>query len=211
MIKQRIGLFGGTFDPVHFGHLRPALELRDSLQLDVVRLLPCHLPAHREQPGATSAQRIAMLELAVADTQGLVVDDREAQRDTWSYTVDTLTAFRLEYPEAELVFFLGMDAFSRFTTWHQYDLILTLAHLVVIDRPGASVDGDEERLLMSRQVSALSDVSTPAGAIILQQVSQSDISATRIRALVADGRDIRFLLPEVVRDYIIEHKLYRAG
>ncbi|MBX2825040.1 MAG: nicotinate-nucleotide adenylyltransferase [Gammaproteobacteria bacterium] len=211
MTRQRIGLFGGTFDPVHFGHLRPALELRESLHLEVLRLLPCHLPAHRDQPGATSRQRIEMLELAVDGVDGLVVDPREAQRDTWSYTVDTLSGFHTENTSLELIFFLGMDAFAKFTTWHRFEAILDLAHLVIIDRPGAEVGGEEERLLMSRQVDSLDSAPAPHGAILLQRVSQSDISATRIRELVAAGRDIRYLVPEAVYDYILENNLYRAA
>lgn len=210
MTPEKIGIFGGTFDPVHFGHLRPALELREALSLDVVRLLPCHVPAHRDLPGTSSQQRIAMLELATEGVDGLVVDTRETLRDTPSYSVDTLETFRAEFPDAQLVFFLGMDAFAGFSTWHRFEDVLKLAHLVVIDRPGAAVDDVEERLLMSRQVTSLDDTTGKAGSIVLQQVSQSDISATRIRHLVAAGRDIRYLVPESVRSFIVDHGLYRG-
>lgn len=207
---SRIGIFGGTFDPVHFGHLRPALELCESLALDVVRLLPCHLPAHRDSPGASTEQRVAMLELAIEGAEGLQVDTRETLRDSPSYSVETLETFRAEYPKAQLVFFMGMDAFASFSTWYRYEDVLELAHLVVVDRPGAKVDDREERLLMSRQVSSLEEANGIAGSIVLQQVSQSDISATRIRHLVAAGRDIRFLVPESVRQFILEQGLYRT-
>lgn len=220
-MAERIGIFGGTFDPIHFGHLRPAIELCELLSLNSLRMLPCHLPAHRGRPGATSEQRIEMLQLACNDTPKLSVDKREALRDSPSYSVDTLKTYKSEFPGSQLLFFMGMDAFAKFTHWYHWEEILTLAHLVVIDRPGAVLSGAEERLLMSRQTSSLprpkarsnagsgNELDVSSGEIVVQSVSQSDISATRIRELVAAGRDIRFLLPEPVRHYIAQHKLYQ--
>lgn len=222
-LPERIGIFGGTFDPIHFGHLRPAIELCELLSLSSLRMLPCHLPAHRAQPGATSKQRIEMLHLACDDTPKLSVDNREALRDTPSYSVDTLKTYKSEFPSSQLLFFMGMDAFAKFTHWYHWEEILTLAHLVVIDRPGAVLSGPEERLLMSRQASRLpmsaarsaaktrsdNQLDISSGEIVVQSVSQSDISATRIRELIAAGRDIRYLLPEPVRHYIAQHKLYQ--
>ncbi len=208
-MAERTGIFGGTFDPIHFGHLRPALELKQQLSLSSVRLLPCHRPSHRGAPGATTAQRIEMLTLAIAGCDGLVIDTRESMRDAPSYTFDTLTSFRQQSPNASLLFFMGMDAFAGFTGWHKWEGILELAHLVVIERPGSSVSGAEERLLMQRQARNVSSLTDTSGSIIVQSVSQSDISATRIRALVNKGDDIRFLLPETVREYILDHGLYR--
>jgi len=190
---SRIGVFGGTFDPVHFGHLRPALEMCELLELNSLRLLPCHLPTHRDQPHASSSQRIDMLQLACALSPKLQVDDREARRSTPSYSVDTLKSFRKEFPSAQLLFFMGM----------------TLAHLVVMPRPGAEVDGAEERLLMSRLCDSASALVQHAGQILTPEVAQFDISATRIRALIAERRDIRFLLPESVREYIVREQLYQ--
>lgn len=210
-MQERIGIFGGTFDPVHFGHLRPALELKRQLRLSSVRLLPCHRPSHRDTPGATTRQRIDMLSLAIDGCDGLVIDTRESERDAPSYTVDTLLSFRQESPNASLLFFMGMDAFAGFTGWHRWETILELAHLVVIERPGSEVSGAEERLLMQRQAQNVSSLTDTAGSIIVQSVSQSDISATRIRTLVSQGEDIRFLLPEAVREYILDHRLYRDG
>ncbi len=208
-MQERTGIFGGTFDPVHFGHLRPALELKRQLSLSSVRLLPCHRPSHRGTPGATTAQRIEMLSLAIEGCEGLVIDTRESERDAPSYTFDTLSSFREESPDASLLFFMGMDAFAGFTGWHRWEDILNLAHLVVIERPGSQVSGAEERLLMQRQAPNVSSLTDTAGSIIVQSVSQSDISATRIRSLVHDGDDIRYLVPETVRDYILDNGLYR--
>jgi len=206
---QRIGIFGGTFDPVHFGHLRPALEICESLELEVLRMLPCHLPTHRDQPGASIEQRIEMLRLACAGSPNLQIDDQEARRSSPSYTVDTLQTYKKTFPDAQLLFFMGMDAFAQFTHWYHWQDILTLAHLVVIARPGATVDGAEERLLMSRQCVDAAALEKSAGQILMLNVAQFDISATRIRAMVAENRDIRFLLPESVRDYIARERLYR--
>ena len=206
----RVGLFGGTFDPVHFGHLRAALELAEGAGLDRLRLLPNHRPVHRGPTAASTADRLAMLGLGVAGTAALEVDPREALRDGPSYTVETLEAVRAELPDATLVFFMGMDAFSGFPGWHRPDRILALANLVVVDRPGATLSG-EARALMDRRA-ALSGTRVEdgaAGAIERRQVTQLEISATRIRDAVRSGRSCRFLLPEEVRGYIDEKGLYR--
>lgn len=205
---KRIGIFGGTFDPVHFGHLRPALELCEQLELDAVRMLPCHLPAHKDRPGATTEQRIDMLRLAIGDLPKLIIDTRETDRNTFSYSVETLELFRAEFPDAQLLFFMGMDSMASLTRWHQWQKLFDLAHLVVIDRPGTSIAGEEERLLMSRQIADIRQTTAIAGNIVLEKVTQWDISATRIRQLRAEERDIRFLLPESVREYILSHNLY---
>ncbi len=208
---QRIGLLGGTFDPVHFGHLRPALDLVEALQLDVMRLLPCHRPSHREQPGASTEQRIAMLRCATEDVPQLVVDAREAERDKPSYSVDTLQSFREEYPQSQLLFFMGMDAFNHFTQWHRWQRILELAHLVVVPRPGASLSGESEQLLMSRQRGAGNDLDDLAGGILLQPVTQIEISATTLRDRVNKGQDIHYLTADCVRHYIVRNRLYING
>ncbi len=208
---QRIGLFGGTFDPVHFGHLRPALELLEILAIDCVRLLPNHRPAHRGKPGASAEQRIAMLRLAIEGEDRLVVDTREADRDRPSYTVDTLTDLRAEYPGASLIFFMGMDAYSHFDAWHRWSDILELANLVVVDRPGITLSEWSSELLHSRRESHGVDINhTHHGVIVRRRVTQFGISATRIRQRVAAGLDIRFLLPEKVREYIADNNLYQS-
>jgi len=205
-----IGIFGGTFDPIHVGHLRTAIELRDSLGLDHIKLLPCHLPAHRDRPGASSEQRITMLELAVEGIDSLVIDKREAQRDSPSYSIDTLTSFRAELPDTKLLFCMGMDAFSNFTEWHRWESILEIAHLVVVERPGSELSAASAELLDSRSCASVTDLNQLAGGILLQSVAQFDVSATRIRGLVSQKRDISYLLPEAVGRYIVEQGLYTA-
>ena len=204
-----IGIFGGTFDPVHIGHLRTAIELRESLGLDKCTLLPCHKPTHRGQPGATTDQRIAMLREATAGVDQLEVDSREALRDKPSYSVDTLSSFREELPDARLVFCMGMDAFDGFTRWHRWQEILNLAHLLVVSRPGSSVSGPAAELLAERQVANAGLFKGQSGSILMQSLTQIEISATRIRELVSQNRDINYLVPETVRRYIHNNGLYR--
>jgi len=209
---ERIGLFGGTFDPVHFGHLRPALELAESYALERLCLLPAHRPAHRGPTGASSAERIAMLERAVADVPQLAVDTREARRDGPSYTVETLAELRAERPRATLLFFLGRDAFAGFESWHRPDDILELANLVIVERPGEPLPASAERLIERQRARCGTRVRDGAGGVIERaDVTQLAISATAIRRHVAAGGDPRFLLPESVRAYIGERGLYRAS
>ena len=209
---ERVGLFGGTFDPVHFGHLRPALELAEAYALEVLYLVPAHRPAHRGPTGASSAARIAMLERAVADVPRLAVDAREARRAGPSYTVDTLAELRAERPRATLLFFLGRDAFAGFERWHRPDDILALANLVVVERPGESLPASAEALIRrQRERSGARVVDGATGVIERADVTQLAISATDVRRRVAAGQNPRFLLPECVRAYIGEHGLYRAS
>ena len=209
--QKRIGLFGGTFDPVHFGHLRPAIELAEVYEIDHLHLLPNHRPAHRDKPSASTAQRIEMLEIATAAIPRLFVDPREALRDKASYTFDTLTEFRHEYPDASLVFFMGLDAFSAFDTWHRWQDILELANLVVVDRPNA-VLSDWAAALIDTQYRSVghSIIEAPAGVIERRGVTQLAISATDIRERIANRQSIDFLVPERVKQYIVQHGLYHA-
>jgi len=205
-----IGIFGGTFDPVHIGHLRTAIEIREILGLEKCTLLPCHKPSHRGQPGASTEQRIAMLREATAGVEQLEVDVREALRDQPSYSVDTLSSFRKELPNARLVFCMGLDAFNGFTDWYRWEEILSLAHLLVVSRPGSTVSGPSAGLLSKHQVSDASEFSGLAGSILLQSLTQMEISATRIRELVSQNRDINYLVPETVRRYIHNNGLYQG-
>ena len=206
---SRIGLFGGTFDPVHFGHLRPALEMAEYYGLDTLYLLPNHRPQHRDKPQANTEQRIQMLRHAVRAVPRLAVDSREAERDVPTYTIDTLLAVRNENPSATLLFFMGMDAFALFDAWHRWEDILTVANLVVIDRPGHVLSEFADSLI-KRQTRAVGDkIETGScGVIERQEVTQLSISATNVRLRVSKGQNIRFLLPESVRKYILEQRLY---
>lgn len=193
---QRIGLFGGTFDPVHFGHLRPALEMAEVYALTALHLMPNHRPAHRDQPTASTRQRIDMLQLATEHLPQLIVDPREALRDEPTYTFDTLSELTAEQPGAQLIFFMGLDAFSAFETWYRWEEIIELANLVIINRPNAVLSDFASELLQS----------TPS--IEMQSVTQLAISATDIRQRISAGKSVDFLLPERVKQYIVRHKLY---
>jgi nicotinate-nucleotide adenylyltransferase len=206
---KRVGVFGGTFDPIHFGHLRTALELKESLKLDEVRMIPCHRPPHRASPGASAAQRLDMLQLALIDCDGFKADDRELQRTNLSYTLETLESLRCEEPESLWVLFVGVDAFSDFTSWHRWADILTLCDLAVATRPQAMLSVTAQNLLDKYQVSHLPEVVGSCGHIVVRELTQLDISSTHIRNLLRKGADPRFLLPAVVYDYLLQHKLYQ--
>lgn len=209
-----IGLFGGTFDPVHFGHLRPALEVQHALGLDELRLIPLHQAVHRAQPVASGELRLRMLEAALADQPRMVVDRRELDRQGPSRTLDTLASVRDQYgPECPICLLIGGDAFERFADWYQPNAILALAHLVVMRRPDASAPTDPRlRTLLAHHLSSSSATlrQTPAGAIWFQEVTQLAISATAIRAALAQGHSPRFLLPDRVLDIIDATGLYRT-
>ncbi len=214
--RPRLGLFGGTFNPIHFGHLRAAEEVCEALALDRLWFVPAAQPPHKEARDLTSFEvRLAMTHLAVGDHPVMAVSDLEGRRPGKSYSVETLRLVREELgPDWELFFILGLDAMLEIRTWKAYAELFQLCHFVVLDRPGY----DRRRLeeLLTREVEPrfhiLEDGSgfqQPAGRKVLwQRTTLMDISATGIRRLVRQGRSIRYLLPEPVRGYIIKYKLY---
>lgn len=210
-----IGIFGGTFDPVHYGHLRPALELREQLAMQRMLLLPCAVPPHRPQPQASSEQRLTMLRLAVAGEPALEIDERELRRSGPSYMVDTLASLRDEFDDTPLCLCLGVDAFLGLPAWHRWQSLLELAHIVVAHRPGWRLERQTlpeelaEVLARHQQQDAKALSAAAAGAIVLQPVTQLAISATDIRARIGTGRSVRYLLPDQVWQYIQQQKLYR--
>lgn len=208
-----VGILGGTFDPVHHGHLRLALEMLERLGLAEVRLVPLERPAHRAPPRAAGALRLAMLEAAVASEPRLVADDRELKRGGVSYTVDTLTELREELgPAAPICLILGMDAFAGLPSWRAWTRIPQLAHLAVARRPGSRFPQDTElaRLLDARRVEdAAALARAPAGSVLLESFPLLDISSSRIRELVAAGGNPRYLLPEAVLGIIRAQALYQ--
>jgi nicotinate-nucleotide adenylyltransferase len=209
-----IGIFGGTFDPVHYGHLRPALEAQQALGLEQVRFVPLAHAVHRDQPRANASQRLEMLQAAVAGQPGFYVDDREIRRAGPSYTLDTLTELRAELPTDRLALFVGGDAFNDFLTWHRPLDILSLAHLLVLQRPVADRSSDPEltRLVRERQATDAKELRRdPAGRILFLAVTQLDISATAIRELIAARRSPRFLLPDAAIEIIERGGLYRRA
>ncbi len=206
-----IGIFGGTFDPVHFGHLRTALEVMQGVGLDEVRFIPLYQAVHREQPVVGGETRLQMIEAAISEQPGFVVDDRELLRQGESYTVDTVGALRAEFGDSSICLIVGGDAFRQFLTWHRPLEILDLVNLIVMQRPGHSdfSDPDLQALIHDRQTDQAEHLrQQPAGKIFFQPVSQLEISATRVRALIAAGASPRYLLPETVLHIIQQQNLY---
>src|SRR5271170_2343099 len=193
MQVQPIGIFGGTFDPIHCGHLRTAFELWQELHLAEVRLLPAGTPPHRDQLYASAEMRLKMVRAAVADQPRFIVDDREVRRTGPSYSVDTLTELRGEYPDRSLCLLLGMDAFLGLPNWHRWREIFELAHVVVAHRPGwkAPITGPLGEEMVDRGTGSVRDLhSSIAGRIHVHAVTQLEIASTDLRALILSGRDL---------------------
>jgi nicotinate-nucleotide adenylyltransferase len=213
-----LGIFGGTFDPIHWAHLELAREVRAALRLAAVRLIPAGDPPHRAAPVATAAQRLAMVELAVEGSTDLEADGREIDRPGRSYTVVTLESLRDEAPDRPLALVVGADAFLGFPEWHRWQDLFLLAHVVVVMRPG-NVLGDALSPALAAEWSRrhTTDAAVlhaqPAGAIFVQAITPHDISASWIRAQLARGAPginaVRGLLPPAVLAYIDRNKIYR--
>ena len=205
-MKPLLGILGGTFDPVHFGHLRPALDVKQALDLEQVRFLPNSIPPHREQPWLDSATRRSLLELALQEMPCFELDCRELEREGKSYMVDTLASLRADFPDHHLCLILGMDAFAGLYQWHQWQRILEQCHLVVTGRPGFDwPSAPELQILEACRTSDVNELKqAEAGLILLQSVTQLDISASEIRKQLQAGLDIRYLLPEAVRLKLLE-------
>jgi nicotinate-nucleotide adenylyltransferase len=206
-----IGIFGGTFDPIHYGHLRTAFELLQTLDFEAVRFVPCGDPPHRGVTFASAALRLEMVRAATRDEPRFVVDDRELRREGPSYSIDTLMSLREEFPDRSLCLITGMDAFLGLPTWHRWDEILDFAHMVVAHRPGWQAPGDGElgRLLARCRTQSARDLHERLhGSVHVRAVTQLEIASTEIRRLVADGDDPRYLMPDAVREAIRKSSCY---
>lgn len=210
--RRSIGIFGGTFDPVHRGHIAIAQDLKQHLQLDELRLVPARVPPHRAQPQACEEDRLAMLKLATAATE-LSVDDRELRRNSISYTIDTLASMRSELGAAcSLVLCMGHDAFAQLDGWHCWRDLLTHAHIAVASRADCDMQLNPavEQLLAQRQTSDPAALkSTTAGFIYLAQLSQIPVSSTLVRQELASTRHCAQLHPDVLH-YIQQRGLYQS-
>ena len=213
--SQPIGIFGGTFDPIHFGHLRLAEEMALALGLSRVLFVPAGQPPHRESPRIAALHRLEMVRCAIAGNSFFAVDAREVQREQPSYTVDTLTSLRDELgSEQPLWLLLGADAFLGLASWHHWQQLFELANIAVVTRPGARLlqpDAMQEPLkseVLKRQVADHS-AARPAGSVWFQQMTPLEISATAIRNILSQQGSVRYLLPDAVLNYIHEHQLYR--
>lgn len=213
-MKQATVIFGGTFDPVHYGHLRAAAEVCEKLAVDDFRLLPAGIPPHRDYTGAEAYHRLAMLELALAPYPDLTVDEREVRRDGPSYMVETLVSIREEVGSRPIILCLGQDAANQLSGWHRWHELPDLAHLLVMKRPRSrpKYSGEVAEVLRERRVRRPTQLmEAESGRVCYLGVTQLAISSTDIRRQVADGRDPRFLLPSTVQAYIRKHGLYGYG
>lgn len=210
---RRIGVLGGTFDPVHIGHLRSALEVAEVLALDELRLMPNARPPHRDTPQVSAQDRLAMVRCAVEGVPILSVDARELERDTPSYTIETLELMRAEMAASDQLFLLlGWDAFCGLPGWHRWEELLQHCHILVLQRPDADVEPPDalRNLPAARSVSDPQALVGPAGHIAFVWQTPLAVSATQIRQLLASGKSVRFLVPDAVLAYIDAHNLYRA-
>jgi len=221
-----IGILGGTFDPVHFGHLRAAIEVKEKLQLEDLRLIPAGSPPLRAStfrliPAgnpplrattfATPEHRLTMLRLALSDYPDLLVDDREVRREGFSYMVDTLREIRAGEGSIPLLLIIGQDAANALDQWHEWRRLFDLAHLVIMRRPQSVFEYSDQlhEQVQPRLVSNPRELSdTPAGLVLPLELTQLAISSTDIRRRFRAGLSPRFLMPQPVIDYIREHKLY---
>ena len=206
--------YGGTFDPVHYGHLRPVEALAKAVALECVTIMPNNVPPHRPQPQASSEQRKAMVELAIAESPLFALDDRELQRETPSYTAETFQQLRVEQGMAQpLAFIIGQDSLLNLPRWHRYEQLLDCCHLLVCRRPGYAVrmqQEEEQRWLEARLTDDIAQLhQQPAGKIFLADTPLYHISATDIRQRLAQGFRCDDLLPPSVLAYIRQHNLYR--
>ena len=211
-----IGILGGTFDPIHFGHLRLAVELKEKLQLTQMLLVPSRQPPHRNTPQALAAQRLEMLMLAIANESSLEIEPCELNREGFSYTFDTLNYLRAQHGRQQsLCLIMGADAFLNFDSWYRWQDLLSLAHIVVVHRPGWKLDAMNptvQKLYQQHQLKNLYQLHMqPAGGIWLETMTPLDISSSQIRTLISQQRNPRFLLPENVLNYIQQQGLYTHG
>jgi len=213
---KAVGIFGGTFDPVHIGHLRTAVELREHLGLDELRLMPSARPPHREQPGVSAEHRLAMLQLAIGKgtlAAGLLADDRELRREGLSYTVETLAQLRGELGgDVALCLCIGMDSLVNLHTWQRWQALSDYAHIVVAARPGWHLPetGPVAQWLAGRCTDDPKLLSkSPSGRVLVEAMTLLPVSATQIREDLATGSSVRYLVPDAVIQYIHQHGLYK--
>lgn len=218
-MARKLGIFGGTFNPIHYGHLSAAEEIRDRLRLDKILFIPSNIPPHKSEADMPSAaHRVEMVRLAILNNPRFELSDMEVKRGGRSYTIDTITDLRRERPETEFYFITGIDSFMEIHTWKDWERLLTQSWFVVLSRPGYRFAELERLPFMKSQGVGLNaldrneidhlDVRSGEIAICLDRIPLYDISSTDIRKRIRDGRTVKYLLPDAVETYIIENRLY---
>lgn len=213
---ETIGLLGGTFNPIHFGHLRMAQELADSLSLNVVKFIPSANPPHKPPPQVSAEHRAAMVQLAIADNPQFQFDGRELSRTGASYTIETLESLRDELGDGtSLILIMGSDVFTKFNTWHRWQEIIKLCHIALVQRPAStnkeSLTKELETFLHNHYTEHAEDLhESSAGLVTMQAITPLEISSTAIRQALQLKHSARYLIPEKVLDYIAAKQLYNA-
>ena len=208
--RKSIGILGGTFDPIHFGHLRAALEIFEQFSFQEVRLIPCKSPVHRTEPLASAVDRVNMVKIAIENSP-LLLDEKEMRREGPSYSVDTLTELRKEYPDASLCMIIGVDAFLDLPSWHEWEKLLDLTNIIVMCRAGWEMptNGVMYNLFKKSMLKPKENIiNFNAGKILSHQITALNISASTIRGYIQSGYSPQFLLPAKVWEYIQQHALY---
>lgn len=211
MTQQGIGILGGTFDPIHNGHIQIAEIVLQALQLERIEFIPCFQPPHRQQPIASPEDRLVMVKLATQFHPHFHVNAIEMERQGVSYSVDTLTVLRKQLPHQPLCFIIGADAFSVFHHWHEWQKIPALVHLIIVGRPSAEApsDPDIQSLIHTRETRDIAELKkNNAGYIYFVNNELIDISATKIRKAIQSGEKNIIGLDESVEKYIIDHGVY---
>ena len=207
-----LGIFGGTFDPIHIGHIEPVIEAAKLVNIDTIALLPCHIPTHKVVSKTASQHRLEMVKLICQQYPIFYPDDREIKRGKPTYSIDTLREFRQEYPERPLCFFIGMDSLQTLNSWYQWQEIFDLCHFIVSQRPehGSEFSPEIVRLLQHRQVTDPTELhQTHSGKIFLAATKKIAISSTTLRQRLHAHLPLDNLIPKSVINYIQQYKLYQ--
>ncbi len=213
-LRPALGIFGGTFDPIHYGHIKPVIDAAQQACVQSVAMVPCHIPVHKNHVPSATKHRLAMLRLAIEEYPQLYIDEREIHNSAPSYTIHTLRALRAEYPKHPLCFFIGMDSLHSLTKWHEWQALFDYCHFVVSCRPGIqkSVSSELQQLLNTRQVITNNALHNAlCGKIYLADTPELAISSTDIRQRIQKGLPTEKMLNPNVRAYIHTHKLYQAS
>jgi nicotinate-nucleotide adenylyltransferase len=207
-----IGILGGTFDPIHNGHIRLALEAQKQLDLDQVKLIPVNIPPHRTKPAASSSQRRSMIELAIKDETKLCIDSRELESKNISYSINTLKSLRQEFPDAALYLIVGRDAFNKIDSWKDWQDLLDYAHIIVANRPNESINNISPELKSWIEKYQIADhaqlKNNLSGNIIFINIPMLDISSSMIRQCYSENKTVTNLLPTLIQTYIKDNQLY---
>lgn len=207
-----IGILGGTFDPIHLGHVQLAKEVLKQIKFEKIYFIPCFSSAHHKKIQASPEQRLALVKMAIKGQPHLLADDIEIKRQGISYTFDTIKSFRQKFPNAPLALIVSDEVFVKFTTWHKWKEILKYAHLIVTNRPGFTIHINEEleKLIKKKSIKDCHLLSESlAGRILFLTINSLAITSTEVRSLIKNQGDVKHLLPEKVWQYIMQHDLYK--